>query len=291
MIQNWYEPPSAGEWAKRTFSFLNLCILILTIVFVVSEFRFDWGEKLVGTYLLSTNSIRPETGALWEDGRQTSNAHESLNKIITRREDTRRDVHQANSFFHLAQSLMPGEWVTLDKEQFKSLYLSLSPAIARQIIDPAQVIWLLNTNIADRVFCEGKMGGVIIYFIDPQNRVIRQIDVKKETLVEIESRNAPIQGTLDEIEGFSSRIYPAGEFFDAVFKLSSEMISDLMVEPDLLLNQEGTIQRVGIWNEARDGYIKLGFEFEHRGRSKVVLTQAREWAVWQVTLVLKGEDQ
>ncbi len=291
MIQNWYEPPDAVEWTRRTFSFLNLCIFILTIAFVVSEFRFDWGEKLVGTYLLTTNPVRPETGALWEDGRQTSNAHESLNKIITRREDTRRNVYQASSFSHLAQSLMPGEWVTLDKEQFKALYLSLSPVAARQIIDPSQVVWLLNTNIADRIFCEGLMGEIKIYFIDPRNRVIRQIDLKKETILEIESRNAPIQGSLDEIESFSSRIYSAAEFFDAVFKLSPEMISDLIMEPELLLNQEGTIQKVGIWNEARDGYIKLGFELEYRGISRVIMVQAREWAVWQLSLVLKGGDQ
>jgi hypothetical protein len=291
MIQNWYEPLSTADWARRTFSFLNLCILILTIVFAVSEFRFDWGEKLIGNYLLSTNPIRPETGALWEDGRQTSNAHESLNKIITRREDTRRDVHKASSFFHLAQSLLPGEWVTLDKELFKSLYLSLSPAIGRQIIDPAQVVWLLNTKVTDRIFCEGLMEGIKIYFIDSQNRVIHGIDLKKETILEIESRNTPVKGKLEEIEAFSSRIYLAAEFFDAVFKLSPEMISDLIVDPDLLLSQEGTIQKVGIWNEAQGGYIKLGFEFENRGQTRVLMVQAREWAVWQLSLVLKGDEQ
>ncbi len=291
MIQKWYEPLSVGEWVRQTLSFLNLGLLILTVAFGASEFRFDWCEKLLGNYLLATNDLRPETGALWEAGRQTSNAHKSLNLIITQREDSRRSVHGAESFPVLLESLGPGEWVTLEKEHFKKLYLSLSPGIGRQIIDPSYLVWLLNGNITDRIFCEGMTEGIKIYFIDSQNRVIRQIDLKKNTIIEIESRNEPVQGRLSEIEAFSNRIYPAAKFFDAMLKLPPEMISELMVDPDLLLEQEGTIQQVGIWNEADDGYIKLGFEFEYRGENRVLLVQAREWAVWQLSLILKGDDQ
>ncbi|MCP3943114.1 MAG: hypothetical protein GY710_16725 [Desulfobacteraceae bacterium] len=291
MIQKWYDPFSAGEWAKRTFSFLNFTILILTVAFGVSEFRFDWCEKLVGAYLVTTNDLRPETGALWKAGRQTSDAYKSLNLIISQREDSRRSVQRAESFPLLVKSLGSGEWAILEKEQFRTLYLSLSPDVARQLIDPSHLVWLLNGNITDRIFCEGLMDGIKIYFINSQNRVIHQIDLKKNTIKKLESANAPIKGQLKEIEAFTGRIYPAENFFDAVFKLPPEMISELMVDPDLLLKQEGTIQQVGIWNEADDGYIKLGFEFEYRGESQVLLIQAREWAVWQLSLILKGENQ
>jgi len=290
MIQKWYDPFSIGEWARRTFSFLNLGLLMLIVAFGASEFRFDWCEKLVGTYLLATNDLRPETGALWEAGRQASNAHKSLDRIITQRQDSRRSVQGAASFSHLLERLGPGEWVTLEKEQFKTLYLSISPGIRRQLIDPSHLVWLLNGNITDRIFCEGLAKGISIYFIDSRNRVVREIDLKKNTITEIESRNAPVKGRLAEIEAFSNRIYPAAQFFDAMFKLPTEMISELMVDPDLLLKQEGTIQQVGIWNEADGGYIKLGFEFEHRGENRVLLIQAREWAVWQLSILLKGEE-
>jgi hypothetical protein len=289
MIQKWYDPFSAGEWARRTFSFLNLGFLILTVGFGASEFRFDWCEKLLGTYLLATNDLRPETGALWELGQKTSNAHNSLNKIITQREDSKRSVQGADSFSKLVESLGPGEWVTLEKEQFKQLYLSLSPGIGRQLIDPSHLVWLLNANTTDRIFCEGMTEGISLYFIDSQNRVVRQIDLKKKTIVEIESGNAAIQGKLEQMDAFLSRIYPVGQFFDAMVKLPPEMISELMVDPELLLKQEGSIQRVGIWNEADHGYIKMGFEFEYRGESSVLIIQAREWAVWQLSLLLKGQ--
>lgn len=291
MIQKWYDPASAGEWFRRTFSFLNLGFLILVVALGASEFRFDWCEKLLGTYLLATNDLRPETGALWETGKQTSKAHNSLNKIITQREDSRRSVRRADSFSLLVDSLGPGDWVTLEKDLFKNLYLALSPTIGRKLIDPSQLVWLLNGNITDRIFCEGRTEGINIYFIDSQNRVIRQIDLSKNTIRELELQNASVAGRLSEIEAFASRIYPAAQFFDAVFKLPGDIIPELMVDPDLLLKQKGVIQRVGIWNEADQGYIKLGFEFEHRGENRVLLIQAREWAVWQLSLLLKRDDQ
>lgn len=289
MGQNWYEPFSVSEWVGRTFSSVNLGLMILTLIFFASEFRFDWCEHLVGRYLLTTNDLRPETGAIWEAGRQTSNAHEALNKIVARREDTRRTAHEARSFSHLTETLMPGEWVTLDKEQFKTLYLNLSQAIGRQVIDPALLVWLLNSPRTDRIFCEGMLGGIKVYFVDLKNQVIHHMDLHKESLLEIESRDLPLQGRLAEIEEFSSRIYPTEQFFRAVFKLPPEMIPDLIKDPDLLLKQSGTLQRVGIWNEAQEGHIKLGFEFEYQGKAQVLTVQAREWAVWQLSLILKAE--
>ena len=289
MIQKWYDPSSVGEWARRTFSFFNLGILIFTLAFGVSEFRFDWCEKLLGTYLLATNDFRPETGALWTLGQKTSNAHHSLNKILTQRENSKRSVREADSFSSLVESLGPGEWVTLAKEQFKRLYLSLSPGIGRQLIDPSHLVWLLSANITNRIFCGGMPEGISLYFIDSQNQVVRQIDLKKKTILAIESGNTAVPGRLGQMDGFSSRIYPSEQFFNAMVKLPPEMISELMVDPELLLKQEGAILRVGIWNEADHGYIKLGFEFEYRGEASVLIIQAREWAVWQLSLLLKGQ--
>jgi len=56
------------------------------------------------------------------------------------------------------------------------------------------------------------------------------------------------------------------------------------------LTRTGTIDRVGIWNFSEQGYIRLGFEFSRLGVTRVVQVRAREWAVWQLNLILKGED-
>jgi hypothetical protein len=294
MIHKWYEPFNLSEWAKRTFSLLNLAVFIVTLLFVSSEFRFDWVERLVGSYLSSTNLERPETGAIWETGKHTSDAHEYLNDIIDKKEDVRQTVHMADSFSFLVSSLQPGEWVTLEKEQFKSLYLTLEKSAALKIIEPAQLVWLLKASQLERIFCEGVTDGIKIFFIDADNRVIKQIDLEQEDILEIEAGEKPVPGSLDEMDEFSGRIYSAQSFFKALFKMPADILPDLIADPEALLDLEGKITRVGIWNEARNGYISLGFEFEDKGGLKVAFVKSREWAVWQLSLNLnlnlKGED-
>ncbi|WP_022667247.1 hypothetical protein [Desulfospira joergensenii] len=291
MIHNWYDPPGFSEGLKRAFSFFNLGILIFSFLFVFSEFRFDWCEKLLGAYLLSNNDSRPEKGAVWEAGHDTLDAFQSLTDIISRQETARQSVRDAESFAGLASSLGSGEWVIIEREEFQRFYRSLPPSAARKIIDPARLVWLLKGATVDRIFCEGGSRGIQIYFIDAQNRVVQQLDLDRESLSALQQGPVPEKGYLEDLESFSGRIYPADEFFRAAFKLPPDMISDLIQEPELLLDQKGVIQRVGIWNQAENGNIRLGFEFEDQGETRVLFVQAREWAVWQLGLILKGEIQ
>ncbi len=177
----------------------------------------------------------------------------------------------------------------MEKEQFKRLYQTLENPIALKIIEPAQLVWLLNGGSLDRIFCEGITGGIKLYFIDSENRVVKQIDLEKEDILEIENGGKPVPGELADMEGFSGRIYPARVFFDALFKLPVDIIPDLMMDPKPLLKQDGKIINVGIWNEAISGYIRLGFEFEEKKSKQVIFIKGREWAVWQLSLNLKGE--
>ncbi len=289
MAQQWYEPFNITEWLKRTFSFLNISVLIITAMFVFSEFRFDWFEKMVGSYLASTNEFRPQTGPIWEKGKQTANAHQYLNTIIDKKEKTQKDVRKAASFSDLISSILPGEWVTLENREFKILYLSLQRATALKIIEPAQLVWLLNNETLDRIFCEGTQQGVNIYFIDDQNRVIKKIELDSADIKGLEAGVKPIEGHLSDMSEFQGRIYRAKDFFKALLSLPKDIIPDLISHPDVLLRQDGKITYVGIWNESKNGYIRLGFELETNGISRVIFLNGREWAVWQLSLNLKGE--
>jgi hypothetical protein len=289
MIQQWYEPLNFSEWLKRVFSLLNIAVFLITATIIFSEFRYNWFENIVGSYLSSTNEFRPEKGAIWEAGKQTSNAHEYLNKIISKKEDTLQNVHQSSTFSSLAAGILPGEWVTLDTKQFKKLYLTLDKSTALEIIEPAKLVWLLSGSSLNRIFCEGIKGGIKIYFIDSENRVIKQIDLRKEEIIQIENGGKPISGRLTDMEGFSGRVYSAKFFFDALFKLPADIIPDLIANPEILLEQDGKIVNIGIWNEAENGYIKIGFEFDSPESNQIVFIKGREWAVWQLSLNLKGE--
>ena len=286
--QNWYGPGTLTEWIKRICSVLNLAILLLTCIIVVSEFRFDWCERLVGNYLSSTNEARPENGAIWDEGRHMVSALQSLDQMALARESAGRTVRTADSFADLSAKLGPGEWANLDKDRFRELYLSLSPDRRRNVVDPVRLVWLLNGGAADRIFCEGRMGGMKIFFIDTQNRVVQQVDLDVQALG---NNGSPVvsPGTLDNAPEFFGRIYPASLFFAAVSRLPGDMRSNLILDTEDLLSEKGALDRVGVGNSAQDGFICLGFEFRHLGESRVVEVKAREWAVWQLTLVLKGE--
>ncbi|MCB9236281.1 MAG: hypothetical protein H6581_31825 [Bacteroidia bacterium] len=286
--QNWYEPDTLTEWLKRICSVLNLLIVSVTCIIIVSEFRFDWCERLVGNYLSSTNDARPEDGPIWDAGRHMVSALQSLDQMAIERESAGRTVQSADSFADLVAKLGPGEWANLDKERFRELYLSLPPYRRRNVVDPVRLVWLLNGGATDRIFCEGRMGGIKIFFIDAQNRVVQQVDLDAQALGNNGSQSV-MPGTLDDAPEFSGRIYPAALFFSAVSRLPEQMRSDLILDTQDLLSEKGALDRVGVGNSAQDGFIFLGFEFRNLGESRVVQVKAREWAVWQLTLVLKGE--
>ncbi|WDP85044.1 MAG: hypothetical protein HUN05_07750 [Desulfobacter sp.] len=288
MMQNWYDPSGPRERFQRSFSVLNLAIIVFTLVLLASEFRFDWCETLAGRFLMSVNENRPEIGGIWDSGRHLVNARQSINQMILRKETARENVRKSDSFEALAKDLGPGEWVNLDKVRFKQLYLSLAREMRMFLIEPARLVWLLNGNATDRIFCEGQPFGLKVYFIDSNNRVIDQVDLDTRKMAAL-SGQAFFQGTLDALPGFSGRIYDAAPFFKAVFKLPPNMMPDLIQNGDSLFAQSGMLTRVGVWNTSEHGFIRLGFEFIYMGETRVVQIKAREWAVWQLSLILKGE--
>ena len=66
--------------------------------------------------------------------------------------------------------------------------------------------------------------------------------------------------------------------------LPKETASDLIPTPEILLREKGYIIKAGISNQAKAGYIKLGFEFDNNGEKKVVFIKARQWAVWHISM-------
>lgn len=293
-MTTWYEPVTFGEWIKRGFSLLNLLILSTATLLVISELRFDWCETMIGRYLAAINEIRPETGAIWEAGEQSSKAHTYLATIIEERQNAARYAQEATSLSELASGILPGQWANVDKEHFKRLYLSLPQETASDLISPTRLIWLYGgPRLHDgkglhRIFCEGKAKGLEIFFLDDQNRVLHHIDLTQKRLHALERGNEPITGVLEDYPEFQGRIYPADLFFDAVFKLPDEMLPDLIHTPQTLLESRGEIVRIGIWNEVESGYIRLGFELEIDDVRKVKLIRAREWVIWRLSSLLTG---
>ncbi len=283
MTGNWYEPEKTSEWFRRLFSFSNLLILSVVATLTISELRFDWCEVMIGRYLASLNNSRPETGAIWKAGEQSSRAHTFLKNIIEERQNSARYAQEATSFAELASGILPGQWANIDKEHFKRLYLSIPASAASELIPPAELIWLFGGGTVTRIFCEGKPYGLEIFLLNSSNRALRQITLNRSKMEKIEKNEAPFKGTLEQIPEFKGRIYSAERFFKALLELPQDIVLDLITTPQKLISQQGTLIKAGIWNEAASGYIKLGFEFNDKGKHVVLFIRAREWAVWRLS--------
>ena len=295
-MTTWYEPVTFGEWIKRSFSLLNLLILSTAALLVISELRFDWCELMIGRYLAAINETRPETGAIWKAGEQSSKAHTYLKTIIEERQNAARYAQEATSLSELASGILPGQWANVDRDHFKRLYLALPSETASELISPTRLIWLYGGpqlhegKGLHRIFCEGKAKGLEIFFLNDQNRVLHHINLTQSKLNALEKGDEPVRGVLEDFPEFQGHIYPADLFFDAVFKLPNEMLSDLITTPQMLLESRGDIIRVGIWNEVESGYIRLGFELETEKQRMVKFVRAREWVIWRLSTLLTGKD-
>lgn len=283
----WYDPPTISEFFRRTFSFLNISVLVLTCIFAAAEFRYNWCEQLLGGYLATTNRNRPETGAIWKTGEMASNAKNYLKDIVSKQNAARLHVQKSESFMEIARGLMPGEWINIEKEHFKKLYLKLSDPLAEKLLNPVKMVWLLNGPKLDRIFIEGEQKGIRIYFLDTSNKVMKRISLDMKLLDQFQKRSLSREASLEEFDGFKGRIYKADHFFRAVMNLPPDMMGDLISNPSILLEENGRLVRAGIWNEAKEGYIRLGFEFVHESVHKVIFVKGREWAVWQLSINLK----
>ena len=129
-MADWVDPQDIREWIRRIFAPRPiLLVLIISAIFIL-ELRFDWIERALGAYLVTTNAARPESGAIWEKGKQTLTARKTLEQIVTDRQASQRIARGATTFNQIAANVSPGQGVMLSDDHFRKLYLSLPREVA-----------------------------------------------------------------------------------------------------------------------------------------------------------------
>lgn len=279
---DWSEPRYFREWARRVFSLRPLVLILLILSILISEMRFDWIEQLLGTYLISTNSKRPESGAIWEIGKKTLTAQQTLEQIVTDRQATQREALGATSFSKIVSSIPLDYSVMLSSDHFRKLYLKLPPVIAREIASPFELLRLFSDGRLDRSYFKKTGDGLEIYLLDSQNRVLRKLKITSDLLYNIKQSEIELNVPLEDLDSFKNRIYPADSFFEALVSLPEDVRRNVVSQPERFLRISGQITRVGISDETVAGFIDLGFEIESGTRLSVIRIQGRDWAVWQL---------
>jgi hypothetical protein len=288
---NWTEPKTFSEWTRRLFSVSALMISMLFVVLLVSELRFDWAEQTMGSFLVSTNAARPESGAIWEIGKQTRTAQQAIEKIVSDRQSSYREAGNATSFKQIAATIQPEEWLLVPPDLFRKLYLELPPVVAREIIPPFELLELINDRDWDRTYFEKDGEGLNIYLLNQDNRVLKRLKISADLLYLMAHTEIIAGKNLEAFPIFEDRIYVGDLFFRVLKQLSQEVRNGVIRQPEQLLGIPGRIARVGISDEAISGFIQIGFEIESGTQRMVILLRGHEWAVWRLHSVLETEKQ
>jgi len=288
---DWSEPRSFRKWLGRLLSFRCLLTLLIIYCVVLSEFRFDWVERSIGAFLVSTNATRPRSGHIWEKSRNTLIARETLEKIVTDRQASQRSTMDATSLVQLMTTLPADRGAMLSADRFRELYGNLPTRLAADLMSPIELLRLYSSGQWVRAYLKRQNGGLKIFLLDPGNRVLKEIELLPEFLRRIERERMFLEGSLEDISSLKNRIYPAHQFFSALEALPKEARVEILDQPETFLSMPDPVIRVGISDEALSGFIDIGFEIRENGGFKVLLVQARDWAVWQLSLILEGEER
>ena len=285
----WYAPTSFQEYGRRWITLRTALLLVAIFVFVATEFRFDWIESAVGAYLVSTNSARPESGAIWDQGRQSEMARQTLSTYTHERQDLQREMRGASTMAQVLAGLSDQHGAMISAEHFVELYLKLPPVIAHEIISPFTLLSHLSSNRWQRTFFERQDQQLSIYLLDSHNQVLHRLVIGPGLMEHIAQGEVAIHSSLQQLGDFMGRIYPAESFFTSLNSLPEQVRKGIVASPEELLRISGRIVKVGISNESVGGVTVLGFEVEDAQGSKVILTQGRSEAIAQLQWMLSSQ--
>ena len=260
-------------------------LVILSIA--ISEVRFSWLEILVGRYLVVTNSHRPESGNVWEQGRLKQVATQTLEQMATKKLTAQREAREATSLIELIDSLAASQGAMISADHFRKLYSNIPKGAAGNIFSPILMLRISAEKNWERVYLEREDGQVGIYLLDHGNNVLT-FSTLAENQIRATAIDAPVlAGTLDDQPEFAGRIYPADRFFMALSSLASDVQQAALPQPESILAADGNPTRVGISDEVQADTIRMAIEMETAEGVQILFANGQEWAVWKVRQLLE----
>ena len=285
-MPTWSQPEDLRSWLGRGFSLRGGVLLLAVLAILISEVRFSWVEILMGRYLAATNGHRPESGNVWEQGRQRQVASETLEQMVTQQLSAQREAREATSLSQLIDGLADGRGTMISADHFKTLYSRLPEAVGQSLFSPILMLRISADKSWDRVYLERENGKVGIYLLDRGNNVLSYTSLGDQQLEAASGETPMLGGSLDDQPEFAGRVYPAERFFTALNTLPPETQRAVLPHPGAILAVEGTPVRIGISDEVTADMIRIAVEMQTPEGRQILLTSGQEWAVWQVRMLL-----
>jgi hypothetical protein len=285
----WYAPTDMRIWCSRLLAPRSVVLVCVLAVVGITEFRFDWIEKAVGAYLVSTNAYRPRSGAIWDKGREADSARQALAQYTDQRQDLQREVRQAVSLGQIVSNLAEGKGAMISAEHFVELYLKLPPVLSHEIASPYTLLTYLSSGRWQRTFLERQDQQLLVYMLDANNQVIHHLGIGQILLSHIERGEVAIRTGLDQLSDFNAHIYPAERFFAELAGMPEEARKRVVSHPEDLLRVDGRIERVGISDQIIGDAVDLGFEVNGLDGPRVILMQGvKQDVLWIQSILEEG---
>jgi len=234
-------------------------LLLVSILFVIVEFLFSPLERALGEFMLWSRPIRVEAGAGWEWSHEGAEADRKLGELAEEIEDRKIAGLSLTDWAEIPGLLERYKAFSISPKRFLGLYEKLPKLLQPEIILPLDILRIQASGKWQRVFFIEDKGDQHIFLVDSRNVVLAQRRMTRLFFDRWTGINNPITTTLNDLEEFMGRAFPANLFFDAVEPMGPVVLSSL--DTDLLASLEGKLIRVGISIESEQGLSVLALEF------------------------------
>lgn len=286
----WYAPTSFKDNIRRLMALRSAMVLLVALSLLITEFRFDWIEAVVGVYLVSSNHLRPQSGVVWDQGHKSDLARKRLSQYMDERSGAQREMRRAASMGQVINGMDAERGAMISAIHFVELYQKLPPVLSHDIISPYELLSHISDAQWKRTFFERQGDGQLnIYLLDAHNQVLRRLSAGSVLIEQIHKGEAAVLARLDQLDDFTGQIYPAQQFFKALNTLSEEEKIKILDRPGNLLAVSGRIIRVGISSRSMAGVVDVGFEVESAQGAKVIVIQGIATHIRRLRWILEAQ--
>lgn len=253
-------------------------ILLLMLVFMIIEGIYDVVEISLGQVLTLTNSIRPQTGPVWQREINDEVAVQQLETLIQESPPEKIKLVQFQNFDALIEALNKSEEIRIPKNNFLNLYINLPYDYAQEIIPPYDLLALIDEESWQQCAFSRETTELRIYLLDGENQLIRDYYAPLRFNIDSENMAIPVGSLLDEIEEFRNRVISKADFLKAFNSLPVTTKTFIMNNPIQLIRWRDALKKVAISRYVIDGTVTIGFQIQTGVTKSIVRYQASEIA-------------
>lgn len=266
MSLNNSEPGGASVLKRRRWKKMIIFLAVLAAI-IIAESVFDIFEIAVGRLLLLSNTLRPQTGRLWDEDHKEKLGIDELESLADKPEADAPLQQSLRSVEELEAVLSTRSSLSMNRDEFKTFYTALPINQAKKVLDPLNLLELDRNAEWQRAQLSLVGDQLVVYFLDGYDQSIQESHVMLHG--PDEGAELSSDANLDGMEVFRDRIISAAVFYQAFDRLERSYRLQIVNDPYKLVQWGNSLQRVAISPVISGDGVE--FVFEVKTENGVVL--------------------